>query len=221
MEHPGSRGIYDYIANWIAPDFFYSKNDIWHRMGMLGVFGDFVLSCTPGDIFEIGVGESSIYLSSLARKYNRTIYHCDIAAGKIDNPLTIPGYLAPERAIFYRGPSDQLFKDLKLTPIAFAFIDGDHNYDQVKKDFFNLLPNMVDNSYIALHDTYPPDESYIDENRCGTVYKLRLELQHNPRFDCLTLPRGCAMGVGLTIIRKRPDFPPPFFKGDGGLDKGF
>jgi len=216
-QHKGSLETYEYIAKWIAPDFFFSKNDVWHRFGMLGVFGDFVLSCTPGNILEIGTGESSIYLSHLARKYNRAIYHCDIAPSKIINPLTVAGYMTPaeerftDRKVYYTGrstlfmgPSDDMFKELNILPIALGFIDGDHIYEQVKKDFENLVPLVVDNGYILLHDTYPPDESYVDENRCGTVYKLRQEIEKDPRFDCITLSRGCAMGVGLTIVRKKP-----------------
>jgi predicted O-methyltransferase YrrM len=206
MEHPGSRGTYEAIANWIAPDFFFSKTDVWHRMGFLGVFGDFVLSCTPGEVLEIGTGESSIYLAKVAKKYGRHIYHCDASPSKIDNPLTIPGYMEPEIATFFRCASDEMFKsDVMLRAcLALSFIDGDHNYAQVEKDFINTLALTVENGYIILHDTYPPDESYIDENRCGTVYKLRQEIEKEPMLDCITLPRGCAMGVGFTIVRKKP-----------------
>ncbi len=228
MEHKGSRETYDYISNWVSPDFFFSKNDLWHRMGILGVFGDYVLSCTEGCIFEIGVGESSIYLTALAKKYSRKIFHCDIAPGKIQNPATIPGYLTSGGlllmnepadqdesrfpAIFYAGSSDKFFQDVKLPTVALGFIDGDHNFEQVWKDFYHLSPYVVENGYILLHDTHPPDESYIDENRCGTVYKLRQKLEnenvYGVDYEVLTLPRGCAMGVGLTICRKIPALRP-------------
>jgi hypothetical protein len=172
-------------------------------MGMLGVFGDFVLNSTHGDIIEIGVGESSIYLSALARKYNRHMYYCDIEWGKIENPLTIPGYLAPERGTFFKCSSDQMFEQGGITPIALGFIDGWHSYEQAKKDFYNIKKYLVKDGYILLHDTYPPDESFLDVNRCGDVYKFRLELESDGGFDCLTLPNGAAMNVGLTIVRPR------------------
>ncbi|MBU2052450.1 class I SAM-dependent methyltransferase [Patescibacteria group bacterium] len=219
--HRGSQETYTYIADWITPDFFFSKNDVWHRFGMIGVFGDYALSCTAGAIFEIGVGESSIYLTALAKKYKRNIFHCDVSASKIQNPMTIPGYLTEgglllmdEKAdgdesrfpaIFYAGPSDRFFANVTLPPVALAFIDGDHVYDQVSRDFYNLLPYMVDNGYILLHDTHPQNENDLSENRCGTVYKLRQELEnYKERVDVLTLPAGCAMGVGLTIVRVKP-----------------
>ena len=63
---------------------------------------------------------------------------------------------------------------------------------------------MNDHGFVILHDTYPPDESYIHPNGCGKVYWLRQELERRTDIDCLTLTRGTAMGVGLTIVRKKP-----------------
>lgn len=216
--HAGSKDTYDYIANWIDPNFFFSKKDVWHRMGILGVFGDYVLSCTEGCIVEIGCGESSIYLSHLARKHSRKIYHCDIGPDKIVNPLTVPGYMSEQaidfkggigilekmNSLFFIGSSDDLFVKANPKKIALSFIDGDHNYEQAKKDFDNLLERTVEDGYICLHDTYPPDPSYLPDNRCGDVYRLRQEIEKDPRVDSITLPRGTAMHVGFTIVRKKP-----------------
>lgn len=216
--HKGSKETYDFIADWIDPNFFYSKKDVWHRMGMIGVFGDYVLSCTSGAIAEIGCGESSIYLSYLARKYGRKIYHCDMAPDKILNPLTVKGYMLDEdvspptekhvylnNAGFFMGSSDDFFKEVDPMHLALVFIDGDHHYEQAKKDFDNFLPRMVDHGYIILHDTYPPNEEYLSpDSACGDVYRLRQEIEKDPRVDCITLTRGCAMGVGMTICRKKP-----------------
>ena len=202
--HKGSLDTYNTISKWIYPTFFFSFHEKWDRMGMLGVFGDYVLSCTSGDILEIGVGESSIYLSALAKKWNRKIYYCDISPSKIINPRTVKGYLNEEHGIFFMDESDKFFKEVQISPIALAFIDGDHSYEQVKKDFLNLIPLVVDNGYIILHDIYPPSEDYIHENACGEVYKLRQQIEKDDSLDCITLTRGCAMGVGFTIVRKKP-----------------
>lgn len=214
--HQGSKETHEFIADWIDPAFFFSKKDVWHRMGILGVFGDYVLQCTPGDVAEVGCGESSIYLSHLARKYSRKMYHCDIAPDKILNPLTVPGYMTEEalypvgkvfiagNSYFYMGPSDEAF-ELVNTPLAFTFIDGDHNYAQAKKDFENALKRTVDNGYVLLHDTFPPSRDYLcPDSRCGDVYLLRQEIEKDPRVDSITLPQGTAMGVGITICRKKP-----------------
>lgn len=225
--HKGSKETHEYIADWIHPEFFYSVKDRWHRMGFLGVFGDLVLSCLPvGDIVEIGCGESSIYLSHLARKFNRRIYHCDIAHDKIVNPLTIPGYMFPseitldlnarnvlhtfQKTSFFMGPSDLLFSNcLTNSSLAFTFIDGDHCYAQAKKDFDNAMRLTVDNGYVLLHDTYPPNEKFLNpDSSCGDVYRLRKEIEVDKRYDSLTLTWGVAMDVGMTIVRKKPQTLP-------------
>lgn len=214
--HPGSKDTYETISNWAAPNFFYSQTDGWHRMGILGPFVDYILSSVQGDISEIGVGESSIYLSHLARKYNRKISHCDIAPDKIRNPLTIAGYLttAPQmfesnmltvdNSTFYAGASDDFFNEVNPQNLAFSFIDGDHNYSQATRDFHNYLGRTVENGWIALHDTYPPSEEYLSEHRCGDVYKLRQEIEKDKALDSITLTCGTAMGVGITFVRKKP-----------------
>ena len=224
MVHRESQETKDFLTDFIAPNFFFSKKDVWHRFGMLGVFGDYVLSCTLGDVAEIGVGESSIYLSRVARKYGRRISHCDISPAKIINPLTVDGYLTEKalniepptgqdcqvtdgQSFFFMGPSDNFFRHLP-GGLALAFIDGDHLYEPAARDFWNFVPLMVENGYIILHDTMPPSEEYLSESACGGVWRLRQDIEKDPRFDCITLPRGCAISVGLTIVRVKPKVRP-------------
>lgn len=221
--HKESQETRDFIADWIAPNFFFSKNDVCDRMGTLALFGEIVMASVPvGDIVEIGCGESSIYLSHLARKYRRTIYHCDLADGKVLNPLTVAGYMHTEaleltpkdhnrlitvgKSNFFMGSSDDLFnKHLKDHSLAYTFIDGDHLYAQAKKDFENAMNLTVDNGYVLLHDTYPPSEKFLSpDSACGDVYRLRQEIEVDKRYDSITLVHGVCMDVGLTIVRKKP-----------------
>ena len=104
------------------------------------------------------------------------------------------------------GSSNDLFANhLVDQPLAFTFIDGDHCYDQAKRDFENAVALTVDNGYILLHDTYPPSEKYLSpDSACGDVYRLRQEIEKDNRYDSLTLVHGVAMDVGLTIVRKKP-----------------
>lgn len=203
-EHPGSREMYDYIAEWVPNcPIVISKKLIWSRFGILSILGDYVLSHVKGgDIIEIGCGESSILLTELARKHGVKVYHCDISHSNIYNCSTIPGIFA-ENATVCQCTSDEFFEKTDFTPIALGFIDGDHNYAQVKKDFDNLFPLLVDNGYIFCHDMYPPSDDYLPEYRCGDGYRLRQELEERDDIDICTFPFG-AMGVGLTMIRKLP-----------------
>lgn len=218
--HKGSLETYKLIADaYIHSQFPYSLTDVWHRMGFLGPFGHYVLSSMEGHILEIGAGESSVYLAQLARIFGRKIIHCDLQGSVLLNALTVKGYFCEDTAVLtcgqkpfdtehksllYIGPSDNLFQDILLPPLALAFIDGDHSYEQVKKDFYNVLPYVVDNGFILLHDTYPRNEEWTTATTCGTVYKLRQELEMDTTLDCITLVRGTAMDFGLTIVRKKP-----------------
>lgn len=213
--HPGSLDTFEALAN---------GREGLERFRILHDFGQYVLNGVQGDILEIGVGESSFFLSRLGERFKRRIFHCDISPSKIVNPMTVPGYLSAaedityieerdlpaepfvhgKRVLGFAGSSDALFKRVSITPIAFAFIDGDHRYDQAKKDFWNIWDVLVEDGVIALHDTHPPSEEWIDENRCGDVYRLRQDLKTEyHRMEQITLTRGCAIGVGITFIRKK------------------
>lgn len=225
--HPGSCDTLAAIERHMGAGWPSMPNDFWERFGFLGVFADYACNSLGGDLLEIGVGESSIYLSRVAKKYARRLYHCDISPSKIVNPLSVPGYLsdaddvtyfeerdpAPDvlkRVVAYAGTSDSLFQRVPITPLALSFIDGDHLYDQARKDFWNVWPLTMEHGFIVLHDTYPPGPDWTDENHCGEVYRLRKELECEPQMDCLTLTRGTAIGVGLTIVRKRAVNGPVF-----------
>ena len=219
--HPGSQETYDHVSSWIHPRFPFSLKDGWGRFGMLGVLGDMILQSLPGThILEIGTGESSIYLTQLARLHNRRIFYCDEARGKITNPMTIKGYLhedislvsgTPDRTdyenhkgVAYHGTSDDFFKNIVLPPIGLAFIDGEHHYDFVKRDFENIFLSLAQDGYIFLHDTYPYEEGLVLGDYCADSYKMRQELEKDERVDCFTFTKLVACNVGFCMVRKKP-----------------
>ena len=219
MAHRGSQDTWDFISKWSGAHFPYSLNDRFNRYGVLGVLGYIALSTLPkASILEIGCGESSLYLSQLAMRMDRRIYICDIEEGKLSNPMTVDGYLHFDsklihhgdeddnrhKSILFAGPSDAFFDEMRFVPVGLAYIDGDHKYDQAKRDFDNALSVLVDNGYIFLHDTYPPTEEYIDFNRCGDVYRLRQELEKRDDLDCFTFNKLVGCDVGITMVRKKP-----------------
>jgi len=211
-EHPGSRDMYDTIAQWEECSIVVSKTMVWDRFGILGILGDYVLRYVKGDIVEIGVGETSIFLTRLAKKYGRKVYHDDLQQSHIRNMLTVPGIFDPN-GIAYAGRSDDFFKEVDFTPIALGFVDGDHTYEQAKKDFENIFDLLVEGGYIFLHDTYPLNDEYLTPTTCGDVYKFRQELEMRSctkkDIEVFTFPFG-AINVGLTMVRKLPVDRPYF-----------
>lgn len=226
--HPGSQETYDHIAQWTDTPFPFSKKDGWERFGILGILSQLILRGLPhADIIEIGTGESSIYLTETARRLNRNIYYVDEAYGKIFNPMTIKGYLHEEtklikgvseiymthfgKATAFCGTSDDFFKHTSgiIPPqIGFAFIDGEHHYEFVKRDFENIYKLLVPNGVICLHDTYPYNEDLVLGDYCADSYKMRQELEKDPRVDCFTFTKTVACDVGLTMVRKKPERRP-------------
>jgi hypothetical protein len=195
-EHEGLKNLYNQVV---------SGSFGWERWGLLSVLSDYVLYYTEGDILEIGCGESSIILSKLAEKYNRICYHCEFSKSGVQNMKNTKGYFGKNSKVF-NMKSDEFFSSLKnadigYTKLALAFIDGDHSYSQVQKDFYNTFEYVVKDGYIFLHDTYPPNESWTSLNRCGTVYKLREDLEKRSDIEIFTFTKS-AFDVGLTMLQK-------------------
>lgn len=194
MEHPGLKNLYEEVV---------SGKFKWDRWGLLGVLCDYVLHYTQGDIIEIGCGESSIYLSQLAEKYNRTCHHVEYSKSGVENMKNTNGYFGKNSKVYNMKSSD-FFMEYKnvICNIALTFIDGDHEYDVVLEDFEQIADLMVPNGYVFLHDTLPPNDSWKVPEKCGTVYKLREELENDwtEHIDVFTFPKS-AFDVGLTMVR--------------------
>jgi len=89
-------------------------------------------------------------------------------------------------------------KDIKYDLI---FIDGLHEYSQVKKDIENSLNHLQPNGFIIMHDCSPvsynaqlPDRRTIAWN--GDVWKAFVEFkQNNPIFECCVIDTDFGVGV--------------------------
>jgi len=191
----------------------------WSGFRLLEVLGDlFLIGLLKGCIVEIGIGESSGLLKNLAVVHKRKIFHCDISKNKLqtyqnkgyfgDNLIfldeeSIVDYSGVQ-CILYGGSSDTFFDQIKLPPVAMGFIDGCHNYEQVKRDFNNLLQYVVPDGVVFLHDTFPISEDYVQcEARGGTVYKLRQDLEKTGGLDCFTFTKTVGDSMGITMVRKK------------------
>lgn len=103
----------------------------------------------PNTYLEIGVRDG---------KSIRLAGHNTLAIGIDPMPAAhVLGY-----GILHRLTSDQFFAMQKQRQDALrfdlAFIDGDHHYEQARRDFENLLTMAKPGAIIALHDVIPMDE---------------------------------------------------------------
>lgn len=197
-EHKGMKDLYKNFCKSHPLQDGYK----WERWGLLQMLGDYILSYTKGDMLEIGCGESSILMSRLAKKYNRICHHIEYSKSGVENMKSTKGYFG-YNSLVYNCTSESFFElnQLKKFKLAFSFIDGDHMYEQVMKDFFHVWKYTVDEGYVFLHDSNPPNEKWTTENKCGTVYKLRHELEKLQNIEIFTFNKS-AFDVGLTMIRK-------------------
>ena len=79
------------------------------------------------------------------------------------------------------------------------FIDGDHHHEVSYEDFEGCYRILKDNGIIIMHDTHPPTEKHLSQEKCGDTYKTPIKIKENYKdIEIVTLP----IYYGLTIIRK-------------------
>ncbi len=103
----------------------------------------------------------------------------------------------------HRMTSDEFFAQ-NNDKFDIIFIDGLHQYEQVKRDMLNAVAALNDNGVIIVHDCLPknyyaqlPFPSGGDWN--GDVWKAFVEMRTLAHIDCAV----CLIDHGLGIIKKR------------------
>jgi predicted O-methyltransferase YrrM len=104
-----------------------------------------------------------------------------------------------------RETSDNFFKKNNIK-FDIIFIDGLHEFDQVKKDINNSLLFLNDGGVIFLHDCMPRDFFYqaVPRSRSawnGNVWKNIVESRTKPEIDTYVIHAD--QGIGM--ILKRPN----------------
>jgi hypothetical protein len=101
--------------------------------------------------------------------------------------------------------SDEFFKSNE-EKFDIIFIDGLHEYDQVKKDIINSIEFLNEDGTIMCHDSLP--EKYSDQTVpyslgtwVGDVWKAIIEFRSSKNIDICV----CTIDHGVTIIKKRPN----------------
>ena len=143
----------------------------------------------PGIYLELGL--------EVCDTINRVIPHCGRAIGVDINDVECDG-----RFEFHRCSTDEYFDSIRESDICFdlTFIDADHTYEQVLKDFDEVFLRTKTNGIIILHDTYPTDLAYTASGLCRTAYRMieRLQCNYSECCEWVTIP----IFPGLTIVRK-------------------
>ena len=99
----------------------------------------------------------------------------------------------------YRGFSDDFFKENKKS-FDCIFIDGLHEYDQVKRDIVNSIKILNREGMIILHDCLPPSINHQRVPRTrytwnGDVWKAIVETRTWEHVDTYTVLADQGLGV--------------------------
>ena len=130
---------------------------------------------------------------------------------KIRCPIKVGVDPAVDDVNVFQMTSDEFFKNNKMT-FDLIFIDGLHEYDQVKKDLDNSLKILNKGGRIMLHDTLPETEITTKIPRetqqwHGDVYRLVLDLNSYTDIDFFTVDTDCGCTVIWKSIKKAVTYP--------------
>lgn len=89
---------------------------------------------------------------------------------QIDNKISVDIKFTQTKPTYLMS-TDDFFLQNKLK-FNLIYIDADHEYSQVIKDFNNSVDSIEDDGIIFLHDLFPPDEYHTHPNFCYNSYKI-------------------------------------------------
>ncbi|HKL16797.1 MAG TPA: class I SAM-dependent methyltransferase [Patescibacteria group bacterium] len=172
------------------------------------LFLEEVKKINPRIICEVGSGRGGmLYLFSRIANKNAQIISIDIPKSYLlKNYLDLKDFLynnlIKENQTIYPIKADSHKKEtlnklkqiLNNKKIDLLFIDGDHSYKGVKKDFQLYSPLVKKNGIIAFHDIVPNKN---DKN--NNVYKFWKEIKKEKENfkEIIENPRQKGMGIGL------------------------
>jgi hypothetical protein len=106
-----------------------------------------------------------------------------------------------KKGIVYQQTTDSFFENNKIM-FDMIFIDADHSFEQVKKDFENSIKILNPLGIIILHDTDPCSEKLLQPGYCGDSYKMISYLHSANIYNILPLPIS---DPGLSIVNRKTD----------------
>lgn len=170
-----------------------------------------VTDINPQRVLEIGTARGgTLYLWTQAAAEDATLVSVDLPQGDFGGAYPksrVPFYQSfarqHQRLTLLRtdshlqGTLEQVRDLFHGEPIDFAFIDGDHTYEGVKKDFEMYGPMVRKGGLIAFHDILPrPDMPEIQVDR----FWNELKLKYNTVDFVGSSDTGRAIGIGVLKV---------------------
>jgi len=174
------------------------KNPLFKKDSHVGIIehiaGGLQKAGSLNDYLELGIRNGSCF--------NQVAPHANQAFA-VDIDKKSYGFIKGNKNLqWHCGTTDSYFDSLAHTPQMFdlVFIDADHCHESSFSDFCRVLPFVRNNGLVLLHDTYPPDERYVDPSYCADTYKTpdAIKTKFPKEIEMVTLP----FFHGVSIVRK-------------------
>ena len=111
--------------------------------------------------------------------------------------------LSDKNKIEYNLMSTDEFFNKNDETFDIIFIDANHGWRYVRRDFENSLKILNEFGIIFLHDTDPIHEVMIQFHYCSDSYHINDYIYANhPELDIITLP---VCDMGLSIVKRKND----------------
>ncbi|MDP3920789.1 MAG: class I SAM-dependent methyltransferase [Candidatus Omnitrophota bacterium] len=173
---------------------FHHRNDSGFARHHLALYS-VVLGLETKSAFEFGCGRSTLTILRALRQTGGRLISCDLRdlpdTGVDANDL----YRFRDIWDYLQGDSLGIASEVGNEIFDFVLHDGSHEADIVQSDLSKIVPRMMRNSILLLHDTDHPTQDY------GLQAAAERALAPY-RHSLVTLPYG----YGLTIVRIDEDF---------------
>lgn len=141
---------------------------------------------------------SSLILNNLREIENHSYLELGIKNNKNFNAIKCTNKFSVDingRALF-KGTTDSFFKQLDAEKkFDIIFIDANHDYDFVVRDFNNAQRHCKE--WILIHDMVPPDSKHTNSNMCSDSFKFLYCLLRETALEIYPMNTN----YGLTFIR--------------------
>jgi len=110
---------------------------------------------------ELGIRKGTTF-NRVAPLFNQAI--------AVDSDPNAKKYIKVDNSTFFNMTTDEFFEKKMDLKVDFAFIDADHEYTQLIKDFQSTFKITHEGGLILLHDTHPADYFKLRQEQCNTAF---------------------------------------------------